>query len=132
MQFKTKYPCIFLCAKGLSSDDVGLPRDTVFQEIRRGAGFETGDFVKEKMGGAAVERFHSGVEEHRRGKKKKKRSTRIYVIAEVSRSCAKRHTSGTGSQRTYATGMLIPVCTYAIINNGIFLGSELNASSTGC
>ena len=36
--------------KGLSIDDVGVPRDTVFQEVRSGAGFETGDFVNEKMG----------------------------------------------------------------------------------
>ena len=32
-------------------EDVGVSRDTVFQEIRPGAGFETGDFVKEKLGG---------------------------------------------------------------------------------
>ena len=32
-------------------DDVGVSTDTVFQEIRPGAGFETGDFVKEKLGG---------------------------------------------------------------------------------
>ena len=48
---KTKYPSIFFCAKkGLSIDDVGVSRDTVFQEIRSGADFETGDFVKEKLG----------------------------------------------------------------------------------
>ena len=29
---------------------VGVSRDTVFQEIRQGAGFESGDFVKEKFG----------------------------------------------------------------------------------
>ena len=28
-----------------------MSRDTVFKEIRPGAGFETGDFVKEKLGG---------------------------------------------------------------------------------
>ena len=28
-----------------------VARDTVFQEIRPGAGFETGDFVKESWGG---------------------------------------------------------------------------------
>ena len=28
-----------------------VSRDTVFQKIRPGAGFETGDFVKEKRGG---------------------------------------------------------------------------------
>ena len=37
--------------KGLSIDDFGVSRDTVFQEIRPGAGFETADFVKEKLGG---------------------------------------------------------------------------------
>ena len=31
-------------------DDVGVSRDIVFQEIRPGAGFETGDFVTEKLG----------------------------------------------------------------------------------
>ena len=35
----------FLLCKGLSIDDVGVSRDTVFQEIRSGAGFETIDFV---------------------------------------------------------------------------------------
>ena len=34
----------FLVCKGLSIDDVGVSRDIVFQEIRSGAGFETGDF----------------------------------------------------------------------------------------
>ena len=45
---------IFSCVhKGLSIDDVGVSRDTVFQEIRQGVGFETGDFVatEEKLGG---------------------------------------------------------------------------------
>ena len=37
--------------KGLSIDDVGVSRDIVFQEVRPGAGFETGDFVQEEMGG---------------------------------------------------------------------------------
>ena len=37
--------------KSLSIDDVGVARDTVFQEVRPGAGFETGDFVKEMLGG---------------------------------------------------------------------------------
>ena len=46
----------FLVCKGLllillSNDDVGAERDTVFQEIRPGAGFKTGDFVKENSGG---------------------------------------------------------------------------------
>ena len=47
----------FLVCKGLSIDDVGVSRDTVFQEIRPGAGFEAGDFVKEKLGGATAERL---------------------------------------------------------------------------
>ena len=35
-----------------------MARGTIFQEIRPGAGFKTGDFVKEKgVGGAAVERL---------------------------------------------------------------------------
>ena len=37
--------------KGLTIDDVGVPRGTVLQEIRPGAGFEPYDFVKEKLGG---------------------------------------------------------------------------------
>ena len=44
----------FLMRQGLSIDDVGVSRDTVFQEIRPGTGFETGDFAKEKSGGATV------------------------------------------------------------------------------
>ena len=49
-QLKTKYPYFLVC-KGLSIDDLGVSRDTtVFREIRPGAGFETGDFVKEKLG----------------------------------------------------------------------------------
>ena len=43
--------------KRLSIDDAGVSRDTVYQEIRPGAGFETGDpFVGEKLGGAEVVR----------------------------------------------------------------------------
>ena len=37
----------FLVYGGLSNDDVGVARGTLFQEIRPGAGFKTGDFVKE-------------------------------------------------------------------------------------
>ena len=37
--------------KGLSNDDIGGARGTLFQETRPGAGFKTGDFVKEKWGG---------------------------------------------------------------------------------
>ena len=46
--------------KGLSNDAVGVSRDTVFEEVRPGAGFETGDFVKERLGGATVERLSGG------------------------------------------------------------------------
>ena len=37
--------------KGLSSDDVGVSRGTVFREIRAGDGFEIGPFVKEMLEG---------------------------------------------------------------------------------
>ena len=43
-----------LVRAGLSTDDVGVAKGTVFQEIRPSAGFKTGDFVK-KIGGATVE-----------------------------------------------------------------------------
>ena len=43
--------------KSLSIDDVGVSRASVFQEIQSGVGFETGDFVKEMLGGATVERL---------------------------------------------------------------------------
>ena len=36
--------------QSLSIDDVGVSRDTVFQEIRSGGGSETGDFVDRKLG----------------------------------------------------------------------------------
>ena len=32
-------------------DDVGVSRDTAFRGMQPGAGFETGDFVKENLGG---------------------------------------------------------------------------------
>ena len=41
----------YLVCGGLSNDDVRVVRGAVFQEIRPGAGFQTGDFVKEKLGG---------------------------------------------------------------------------------
>ena len=41
----------FLVSRALSIDDVGVSRDTVFEEIRPGAGFETGDFDKERLRG---------------------------------------------------------------------------------
>ena len=43
---------VFMFAKeGLSNDDVGTARGTVFQGLRPRAGVKTGDFVKEKLGG---------------------------------------------------------------------------------
>ena len=57
---KKVYPCIFLFAQtGRSNDDVGVARGTVFQALRRGAGFKTDDFVEEKIRGAIVERLAS-------------------------------------------------------------------------
>ena len=48
----------FLVCKGLSNDYVGVGGSgTVFQKIRPGVGFKTGDFVKEKLEGATVERL---------------------------------------------------------------------------
>ena len=41
----------FVLAKCLPIDHVGAARGTVLQETRPGAGFKTGDFVKEKLGG---------------------------------------------------------------------------------
>ena len=48
--------------KGLSNDDVGVARGTVFQEVRPGAGFKTGGFVEEMLGGVTAERLcvHQG------------------------------------------------------------------------
>ena len=54
---KNVFICFLVC-KGLKIDTVGGSRDTVFQGIRPGAGFETGDFFKEKLkfgGGTAKE-----------------------------------------------------------------------------
>ena len=44
------FGCLLVC-EGLSNDDVGVARGTVFQAIRSEAGFKTGDFFKEKLGG---------------------------------------------------------------------------------
>ena len=41
----------FPVCKGHSNDDVGVAKGTAFQETQPGAGFKTGDFVKEKLGG---------------------------------------------------------------------------------
>ena len=40
----------FFVCKERSNDDVGVARGTIFQEIRSGAGFKTGDFAQEKLG----------------------------------------------------------------------------------
>ena len=42
---------------------------TVFQEIRPDAGFKTGDFVEEKLGGAAVATLGAGCRKLKRGTK---------------------------------------------------------------
>ena len=52
-----KAPIYYPACKGLSIDGVGVSRDTPFQETRPGVGFETGDFVEEKLGGATVVRL---------------------------------------------------------------------------
>ena len=49
----------FPVCKGLSIDDVGVSRDTAFQEIRPGAGFETDDFDKEALGGLPLNDSHA-------------------------------------------------------------------------
>ena len=47
-----------MVSMGLSDDDVWVSRDTIFQEIRPGAGFKTGGLVEEKgVGGATAERL---------------------------------------------------------------------------
>ena len=48
MKNTASYIFLFVGKTGLSIDDVGMARGAVFQEIRSGAGFKTGDFVKEK------------------------------------------------------------------------------------
>ena len=47
---KNKAHILSRALKGLTTDDVEVSMDTVFQLIRPGAGFETGDFVREKLG----------------------------------------------------------------------------------
>ena len=56
IQYRQQSIIYFLVCEGLSIDDVGLSTDTAFQEVLRGAGFETSDFVLEKFG-ATVERL---------------------------------------------------------------------------
>ena len=51
---KSIFTCVLVCT-GLSNDDVGVvARGTVFQDIRPGAGFKTGNFVEEELGGGAT------------------------------------------------------------------------------
>ena len=51
---------VLLFAKdGRTMTSGGGQRGTVFQEVRPGAGFKTGDFVTEKLGGATVVRLSS-------------------------------------------------------------------------
>ena len=38
-----------LVREGLSNDDVGVAKGTVFQEIRPWVGFKTGDYIREKL-----------------------------------------------------------------------------------
>ena len=45
---RSPYLCVFLFAMDYRTMASGLARGTVFQEVRPGAGFKTGDFVKEK------------------------------------------------------------------------------------
>ena len=47
---ETKSSTCFLVCETLSIDNVGVSKDTIFREIRPGADFETGDFVKEMLG----------------------------------------------------------------------------------
>ena len=47
----------FLVCKRLSNAGVGVARGTVLKKTRSGVGSETGDFDREKLGGATVERL---------------------------------------------------------------------------
>ena len=52
-----KISILFIVCKVLvvqSNDDVGVARGTVFREVRPGAGFKTGGFVKEKLGAGGL------------------------------------------------------------------------------
>ena len=74
-----------LQSKGLSNDDVGAARDTVFQGIQPRAGFKTGDSVKQKLGGG-YRRTARLIKEPRRSENvsAKKRYTLLptwYVVA---------------------------------------------------
>ena len=80
---KTKYIHVFFGVyRGLSIHGVGVSRDTVFQEIRLGAGFETGDFVKEKSRGGydTVERLGGGTLFFTTGSELLARTSRVTVL----------------------------------------------------
>ena len=51
MLYDKKVFTYFLVCKVPSKYHLGVARVTVFQEIQPGVGFETGDFVKENLGG---------------------------------------------------------------------------------
>ena len=51
MLLKKSPSLYFVVWKGHPNDDAGVARGTIFQEVRPGAGFKTGDFVKRKVGG---------------------------------------------------------------------------------
>ena len=55
--YEKNIPTNFVVCNGLSNDDVGVARGTVFEEIRSGAGFKTDDSVKETLGGGTVDRL---------------------------------------------------------------------------
>ena len=57
MLWKTCLNFHFSFFKGPSNDDVGVARDTVFQEIRPGVGFKNRRCRQRKVGGATVERL---------------------------------------------------------------------------
>ena len=48
-------PHVLFAKEGLSKYGVGVARGSLFQEIRPGAGFKTGDSVKEKLGTTTVD-----------------------------------------------------------------------------
>ena len=49
--YETNVVAYFLGRKILPNNAVEVAMGTIFQEIRPAAGFKTGDFVKEKLGG---------------------------------------------------------------------------------
>ena len=58
-RYETQLFVYFLACKGLSNDDVGVARGTVFQEVRPGAGFKKPAISLKKSwgGGYTVERL---------------------------------------------------------------------------